>query len=97
MRGPLISGVTGDGGSGVSKRANGIRHQLSFGWTWGSDSSSFARSTAWEDVVSGNRATGQHASYRAEPGLDYFFGNGPSRFKVMAGAFNHYECIASCS
>jgi len=45
----------------------------------------------------GDRTAGQHASYRVEPSLDYFFGNGPSRSKVKAGAFNHYECIAGCS
>lgn len=43
------------------------------------------------------KAIGQHASHRVEPSLDYFFENGTTRVKVMAGAFNHYECIASCS
>lgn len=65
--------------------------------TRGSDSSSDARSTAWEDVVLGDQATGQHASYRVESVLDYFFGDRLTRTKVMAGAFNQYGCIVSCS
>jgi len=68
----------------------------SFGWVW--KRQLFEReANGMGGCCEGNRTAGQHASHRVEPGLDYFFGNGPSRAKVMAGAFNQHECIAGCS
>jgi hypothetical protein len=97
MRGSRALSVVGDNDS-RGEQANGRESPPNQPrLTRGSDSSSDARSTAWEDVVLGDQATGQHASYRVEPDLDYLFEDGFSRFKVMAGAFNQYECSAGCS
>jgi hypothetical protein len=66
MRGPLIFGVTGDGGSEVSKRANRSRHQTRPRLGAGKRQFFEREANGMGGCCSGDRAAGQHASNRAD-------------------------------
>lgn len=74
-RGPLESGVFGDGGGGESKRANGRGHRAGL-------RSSEGKPKPFERGANGKggcplretKAAGRFASNRAEPGLNHIFG-----------------------